>query len=1045
MNPPDPAPDASNIDATPPASAPRFDFTRWAIDHAVLIHLLVFLIVGAGAAAYLRLPREIFPSFSMGEIRITTDFPGASPGEVELLLTSPLETAVQELRGVEEITSESIEGQSRLLLELREDAPEIGRMLDEVQAAVDAIPDLPQESEESRIQEVETRFPVITASLFGEVEERVLRDLADGIGDDLRALAGVAQVTRSGVPEPIVWVELDEVRLREFGLTPADVAAALRAHNQNAPGGSVFTEQGDTLLRTLGEVRGVEELARIPLRSGHAGHEVTLGRVARVTEGFEDPPSTLGYMEGRPALNLTVYKDDKGDAIRIADAVQAYCARKRHELPAGVDLKTHGDLSVYIRNRLRTMNSTAILALGLVLACLYLFLSGRIALLTALGLPVAFLGTGIVLQLMGESFNMIAMFAFIIVLGMVVDDAIVLCENVYRHLEDGMSPREAAIRGTREVAAPVICTVATTMAAFLPMTMISGEIGKYMIIIPVVVSITLGFSLLEALVALPVHIAGLLSLFRSPIQAAPLAGLLEGTRRLYERVVSPILRYRYLALTTLFLGSGLLAAYGVTRLPFELFGEIESKQFFVNFESSPSTRIREMARNMAPAQAIVGGMPAHELESYNTNIGITFEDVRRFKLGSYRGQIFVDLWEGQGRERDSEEIINDLRDRLDRLPAFRKMQILRPQAGPAVPAIEIGIEGEDFGALRAISADLRGALARFDGVRDIRDDDEPGKQEIQFRLRPEAEALGLTVARLSEQIRQRFLFAEATRIHRPREAPEIRLRLQEDQRVGGDSLEGVWIQLPGGAVAPLAQLAAIERGQGPARISRTDQKRTITVFADVDRKRTNPDEVIRELREQFPRLLAEHPGAGLKVKGESQEMQRSMQDLLLAQVLALALIYILLATLFQSYLQPLVVMSVIPFAIDGVLVGHLVQGQNLSMLSMLGLIALAGIVVNDSLVLVSFINQQRARGKDVWEAVVEGGALRVRPILLTSITTIAGLVPLAFFASGQARFLAPMAISIVWGLAFATALTLVVIPCLYLVFDDLRRLVGGNR
>ncbi len=1013
---------------------------RWGIERSVLVNLVVLLVIGGGIVAFLRLPREIFPSFSDNQISVVTEFPGASPAEVELLVTANIEEELADIRGIEEITSLSSEGLSRVTLHLEETAPPIGRVIDDVEAAIDTIDHFPDDVEESVVSENQTRFPVLSVSLFGDLDPKVMRRLADDVEDALRLIPGVSQVVAAGVPDPIIWVEVDEDRLREFELSLTDLENALRARNLNAPGGSLITDQGSILVRTLGEFGGAEDLLSLPLRSGISGREVTLGRLASVREGFEDPPRTIGFAQGRRALKITVFKDETGDALDISDAVVKFCDDYRATLPAGVDLISHGDLSVYVRNRLRTMNSTAVLALSLVLATLCLFLSGRIALLATIGIPVAFFGAALAFSPLGINFSMIAMFAFIIVLGMVVDDAIVLCENVYRHWEEGKSPKEAAIEGTKEVAAPVTCTILTTVAAFLPMLMVSGEIGEYTWVISVVVSITLVVSLFEALLALPVHFYHLMEwLPARRHRRAPMAWTLEWLSKQFPRLLTPVLRWRYVALATLLAVSMVIWSLGGRYVKFELFGEVESKQFFVNFESSPSTRIEEMATRIRPAQELVASLPNEEIESYNTNVGILFHDVKRFETGPHRGQIFVDLKEGGARSRDSETIINHLRDELRDLPGMRKVQVLRPQAGPAVPAIEIGVEGESFAGLSRVADEVQDRLKRIDGVRDVRSDFELGKEELQLTLRPEAEAMGLTVASLARQVRSRYLYAEASHVHRSRDAPEIRVRLPEHQRDHAAHVPATWIRLPTGNDVPLEELVQIDRQRGPSTISRTDQRRTVTVLADVNRKKANPQAVVAELREEFPRLESENPGVRLKVKGESLELDQSVVDLLNAVAVAMAAIYVLLAALFRSYFQPLIVMAVIPFALDGIILGHLAQGKDATMLSMLGFLALVGIVVNDSLVLVSFINDRRRQGKDAWSAVIEGASLRVRPILLTSITTIIGLIPLAFFASGQAAFLSPMAISIVWGLALATVLTLVVIPCLYLVSTDIGR------
>lgn len=1013
---------------------------EFSVANRVTVNLLALLVAGLGILAYLQLNREMFPDFSRQAIRINTLYQGASPEEVEELITAKIEEEVSQLAELSELSSLSQEGRSEILMKFQPET-DMSRALSDVRAALDRVTDLPEEAEEPVISEVKSSFPVITVSIAGDIDENELRDIAKGIRDDLRRLKGVAAVRHFGIREKQILVEVDPERLDQYRLSLDALRAAIDAHNRNVPGGTLKTSRGEILLRTLGEAEGARDIERIILRTTDAGHPLLLGDVATVYDSFEDA-TRIGRFLGRPAINLVVIKERKGDAIDISARVREVVDRVKPNLPETVAVGVFNDFSTFIRNRLNTLAHSGLIGLSIVLITLWLFVRTRVAILTALGIPFSILGCLAFMSFFGMSLNMVSVFGLILVLGLLVDDAVIVTENVYRYVEEGVPVRDAAIRGTSEVAWPVVTTVVTTVSAFIPFVLLPGTMGLFLEPIPLVVSFALLASLTEVLLILPSHLSDTITPDYARRVRLGVPRWLTTTRGLYERLLAIAVEWRYVVVALIASVSVLLGAAAYYRLPYVLFRSFESSQFFVNFETAAGSKLEDTVEVAAQAEAIVLDLPRTELKSLATTVGISFQDVHRMQQGPTVGQLTVELEES--RLRNADEIIEELRAGMERIPGISKIQFLKIQAGPGGPAIEARVVGNNGDILRQIAEEVKGFLATIPGVRDIRDDFVEGKEELRFRLKPEARALGLSVREIARQVQQSFLGVEASSIQKTDEDVPIVVRFPEEKRRTVEAVSAMRMTLPSGERVFLSEVADIESGIGAQQIMREDQKRTITVFADVDPETANVVEVTDGLRRQFGDVSDRFPGSRVLVKGERQEMEESLAVLPKISLVALFLIYFILGSLFKSFVQPLIVMAAIPFAMDGVVIGHLLMGEPLSFLSIMGLVALAGVVVNDSLILVDFINRARRTGilsRD--ESIVQSGVVRLRAVLLTTITTVGGLVPLAFFSTGQAKFLSPMAISVVWGLSFATILTLILTPCLYAILDDTVSLATG--
>jgi len=1027
---------------------------RYAIKNPLIVNLLLVVIAIAGVLAWRAMPQEMFPLVELDKVRITTLYEGASPAEVEQQITLPIEEEFDGHADIDVLTSTSSEGLSTILIELKSGS-NVDQFMRDADAILDRVEDLPEEAEQPELTRMETRFPVISLSLYGEISRGALYALADQVQRELMQLPGVASVGEAGIREWELWVEVDPERLAALEVPLDTITRALRENLRDLPGGSIRAAEGDILLRGLGAVPEPAVVEEIVLRSNSRGGRLRLGEVASVERRLEEAV-TLGRFNGQPSVNLTINKTAEASTIAVAEAVRAHAATLPETIPPTVRVGLYSDMSLYVKNRLETVKSSGLIGLALVLLSLYLFLNFRVAAITALGIPVSFLFGIILIQQFGYTINMVSLFAFLIALGMIVDDAIIVNENIYRHMERGLAPREAARKGAQEVFWPVMAATGTTIAAFLPMYAIGGTMGAFIAVIPAVVTASLLGSLWEAFAVLPSHAAELL-------RPAPRRQSRIDWQRWLERY-SRLLRWslvnRYFVATATLAVLAIALAVAATRIPFQLFGQVNVGQFFINVEA-PRTYSLEDSSRLAKEmeQAIFAELGEEELASLLTNVGVAFIDFNTVRFSSNQIQLMVDLgprspqgfierwvtpavnlrfaWEGS-RQRSTEEIINAVRGRMERITGIDRLSILRPQGGPAGEDIEIGVTGPEVEVLSGIATEISDHLRRLPGTADVVHDLEVGKLEYRYALNERGRQLGLTQASLAEAVRTGYQGLEVVHVTWGEERIPVRVRYPERLREHSQSLERLRVTLPSGRSVYLAEVADITVGRGYATINRRDMRRLVTITAEVDDTVITPLAVTRQVAQHFSDLEERYPGYRLIWLGEKKEAAESVADMTDALLLALAVIFFILAALFKSLLDPLVVMFAIPFGVIGVLAGHWLFGYPIQFLSLIGYLALSGIVVNDSLILVEFAKRLRAAGSDRLEALVEAGRVRARPILLTSITTFLGVSPLIFFATGQTAFLSPMAISLGFGLLFATLLILVALPCFYLIADDLR-------
>lgn len=1038
---------------------------RFSVRNPVAVNLLMWGIVVCGLLAWRTMVREFFPALRTEQISILVSYPGATPTDVERAIALRIERRIRDIDGIEEIETTVIEGACVVLVTLDERADR-DRVLAEVRSDVDEVKaEFPQDADDPEIVEVRPYIPVIGVVIAGDVPEDRLRRAALDVRDDLLDLAGITEVRVLGVRKREIWVEIDPDRLEELGLTFEQVGGRLAAANLDLPGGELRTPTGNVRVRTAQESRRALPIERIPAAVALDGSVLRLGDVARVRETFEDRVMR-GRYEGVPAVSLVVFKTPEQDALEISRAVKDYVSKNPTKLDGAVRLAVRSDLARFIEQRLDLMVRNARAGLLLVLATLALFLSWRTAFWVAAGLPISLLGAFVVMALFGQSINLLSLFSLIVVLGLLVDDAVVIGEAVHRRIQRGEPPIEATVRGATEMALPVVAAVLTTVVAFLPMAFMEGRWGDFMRVLPIVVGSALIVSLVEAFVILPSHLAharhatpgseGPRGAASRPSLAARFGawrdrvldrGMERRFRSFLERMLP--LRWPVIAggLAVLLLTAGLFRG-GI--LPFVLVQEVDAESITVTLEMSAGTPEEKTVETIAAIEGQARRFP--EVASVFSVVGASFSDRGQEANADPAtiGQVYIELLPADEREergmRDSGRIIEEMRRRTGDLPGVAKLSY-RAESGRAPGSdIELRIRNEELAVASAAADFAIDVLRGYEGVTEIEKDLREGKLEARVRLRDDARPLGLEARDVARAVRHALFGFEAQELQEEDDEVKVRVLLPRERRRALSDVLGLRIPAPTGARVPLSEVVEVSTERGYATLKRVDGRRAVTVRAEVDENVANVAEITNDFGRRLSDLPERFPGTTFSFEGRRKETREAFGSLRIGFPIALFAIYAIVAVLFRSYAQPILVMVVIPFALVGAVIGHLVLGFPFTLLSTIGCVALSGIVVNDSLILVDVVNRLRRDGLDLEHAVVEGSASRLRAILLTTITTAAGLFPLLLERSFQAQFLIPMAVSIVFGLVFATAVTLVLLPCLYLAYEDLarplRRLLG---
>jgi multidrug efflux pump subunit AcrB len=1043
----------------------------FAANHVAANILMIFILV-SGALSLLTVVIEVFPEIDTDMVTIRVPYRGASPAEAEEGVCVRVEEAIASIEGIKRIRSTAQENLGTVTAELEENAD--GRkVLDDIKAAVDRIETFPLETEKPIVAEVDTRRRVITIVLHGEASEKTLKALAERVRDELTAREGISMVEIVGVRNYEISIEVSETALRRYGLSFQTVADAVSMSSLDLPGGAVKTRGGEILLRTKGQRYRGAEFADIVVLTRPDGTQVRLEDVATVVDGFEDTDTATRF-DGRRAALIQVFRVGHEGALQVTEATKEYLAELENSLPTGVKVDTWDDDSIILKQRIGLLLRNGRLGLMLVFACLTLFLNTRLAFWTTMGIPISFMGGFWLVPYFDVSINMISLFAFIVVLGIVVDDAIVVGENIFNYLEKGMKPLDAAVRGVREMAMPVTFAIITTVAAFAPLLFVAGQMGKVMRQIPIVVIMVLLMSLVEALLILPAHLSGSGSLFNRTIGRflGPLERIQDRVQRLlrkfiagpYRRSLDLALEWRYLtvslALVFLFLSVSLVAG---GYLKFSFMPKVDSDNMTALLTMPQGTPVERteavLERIEAGAIRIAADHDENRPDGLPSVIRHISATVGQHPTGgghgpmatrtsggdsSHLGEVNVELLGAEDRDIESAELLRRWREVVGEVPGAVSLTFQSNLFSAGDP-ISVQLAHRDFDTLLLAVDRLKTIIAEYPGTKDVADSFLAGKKELKLSLTPEGRAAGLTLSDLARQVRAGFYGHEVQRIQRGRDDIRVMVRYPEEERRSRGDIDEMRIRLPDGSEAPFTTVASVEEGRGYAVINRTDRRRVVTVTADVEEAAANANEISADLRKNvLPMLAADFPGLAFDFEGEQREQQESLGSLRLNFLVAQLAIFALLAIPFRSYSQPLIIMSAIPFGLVGAIFGHMIMGLNLTMLSMFGMVALTGVVVNDSLILIDLINRQRASGVSVDRAIRESGERRFRPIMLTTATTFLGLTPMIFETSMQAKFLIPMAVSLGYGIVFATAITLILIPVLYRILEDLKWVFGAT-
>ncbi len=1035
---------------------------QWFVDNPVAANLLMTVLVVGGLISLSNTRQEEFPAVDLEIVTVTVPFLGATPEEVEEGVCIRIEEALEGTENVFRMTSTSNEGSCSVIVELESGSDTI-KALNDVKSKVDSINTFPAQTERPIVSQVAITSQVADIVISGQTDERTLKTLAEQMREEIAAIEGISQVTMEYVRPDELSIEVSENTLRRYGLTLDTVADAIRRSSLDLPGGAIRTGGGEILVRTKGQYYVGQEFEDIVVVTRADGTALTLGEIARVVDGFEEGDLRVRF-NGEPAAMVRVYRIGNEDTIESSEKVRAYLEETQALLPEGIELTIWRDSADELGARLNVLLTMALGGLALVLMVLALPLRFRLAMWVAAGIPIALLGSIMTFGFFDVTMSTLTVMGFILVLGIVVDDAIVVGERIYAHERDSEDQRTAAVNGTHEVAVPVIFGVMTTVAAFMPIIFVPGRLGEFFSIVGIVVCICLAFSIIECMMILPSHLShrrrardtrpGRLTRGWLGFQNKLAEGLEDFAEHTYGDRLRALLPWRYSVLAAG--GAVLIVMVGLAlsgRVGFSFFPAIEGNQVTASLTMPEGINVADTTLAAEQIERAAQELIAELDADYPETPGIVqylLTSVGRSASGgggpqgnivapaeSHRAEVALALLPTSERGGvTANEISQRWRELTGSVPDAVELSF-SANAFTAGAPISIQLRGRNVDDLREAATLLRGELARFNGVTDITDSFRSGKQEAKLSLRPEARVLGLTLNDLARQARQSFYGEEAQRIQRGTEDVRVMVRYPEDERRSLGDLEDMRIRTGTGVEVPFASVANVEFGNGYSSIQRVDRQRVVTVTADVVRSVTSPERVLASLQSgALPALLSNYRGISYTLSGEQEERDQAIGGLFSLVPMALLVIYAILAIPLKSYFQPIVIMSVIPFGTVGALLGHMIMGWTPGLPSILGMIALSGVVVNSSLVMVHYVNRQRRHGVGVQEAVTRAGVVRFRPILLTSVTTFVGLLPLMLSDTPETAFIVPMAISLAWGVVFATVITLFLVPCLYLALED---------
>lgn len=1016
----------------------------WFIRNPIAANLLMVLLIIGGLMTVPSLDKQFFPTPEINQVSVTMPFPGAGPAEVEEQICIRVEEAIHDLTGIKEIRSIAQQGMGTILIEAAQDYP-VQRLTADIKTRVDAIDTFPSDAERPVVTELTYRHLMAVVALAGDLDEYELKELGETLRDELARQPYVSVVDLQTTKPYEVSVDISEAALRRYGLSFENVVSAIQGASLNLPAGAIKSREGDVRVQTRGQAYDRADFERIVLFTKRDGTELLLGDVADIHDGFADWDLNVSF-DGRPSLEMYVYVTSSPDVLRTSDTVRQWVAKRQPSLPPGVELSVWRDSAKDFSGRVDTLLKNGIGGLLLVGIVLVLFLRPKLAFWVGTGIAVAFLGTLFMVKYTGVSLNMVSLFAFLLVLGIVVDDAIIVGEAIHTHQTRGEFGERGALLGVHSVVKPVMFAVISTMVFFFPMMMMPGEWAVAARAIPVVVILALAFSLVECLLILPAHLAHL-----GPEKPAtnPLMKRVEQWRRVCAEGMLNFARYRYRPFLARSLSQHYLVAavffvafvfsialYGGGWLKTAFFPRVNSDYVYANVEMPEGGpyAVTELLRDRMLAAAEDLKLEWNQRDEFQDIPAVSHvsavSEANRIQM--VIGTVSEDV--------DTEELARDFRERVGPVPEAKSIRMDFTIRDPGKP-IKLVLASRSTEELIGVVPEVRRALASYPGVFDISDSFDSARDEVVLELKPAAEGLGITLSQVARQVRQAFYGAEAQRIPRGREDVKVMVRYPESERRSIGNLDDMYIRTPAGVEVPFQTVASYRIEPGYQKLERLDRMRTLEVEADVSWDGATPLEVVTAVIEDWlPQWQQRYPGLQLKLDGELQEEAEFQRAMLKYMVLAMLVIFGLMAIAFRSYWQPFLVLTAIPFGIMGAIFGHALLNWQISIFSMMGVIACAGVVVNDNLVLIDRVNTLRGEGLTLREAVLQAGEDRFRPIILTSLTTFVGLLPIMSETSVQAQFLIPMVTSLAFGVLFATGVTLVLVPSLYLIGEDVAEL-----
>ena len=1031
---------------------------KWFTENIVAANLFMILIIISG---YITLPKilmEIFPAPELDIVSISVPYPGASPEDVEKLICTKIEENIVGIESVKKIRSSALENQGFIYVELLP-GEDISKVKEEIITTVNAITTFPDKAERPVISELKIQSQVMQVAVYGDIDEESLTSLSKRIQDEISILPNITLTSMSGIKSKEVSIEISENQLKKYSLSFDEIIKAIKLSSIDMPGGKIQSKGNEYLIRTDGQANSGSDYKNITILTKADGTRLKLGDIASIKDGFVEGEASLKF-NGVPTKLINIFRVGNQSAIEVSNTINDYIDKVKSSLPESISITSWNDESRILRGRIDLLLRNAKLGFILVVLVLALFLKPKLAFWVSLGIPISFMGALLMFPYLDVSINLLSLFTFILVLGIVVDDAIIVGENIYRHIEDGEDLKTAARKGAHEVGIPVIFAVLTTIATFSPMLFVDGSVGRIWRIIPLVVIPTLLWSLIESLTILPAHLAHIktkapkfkllkkISLQWESFQLRIESYLHYFIKKKYVPLLKKSIKDPFLTISIfifiLVINIGLI---GGGWLKFSFFPPIEGDVIIadVTFPLGTPIEVTNDAIDKIEKAAIttdqyfegsinqklfVNTLTSVGYESVNTTGQSTGPGGRTgvFRFSSHKGYMWAELISGEERKIPVSDVINKLREETGDIIGVKDIQFTSSLFDSGEP-INIQLTGLDFNDLNIVVNKIKAHLKSYIGVFDIKDSYTDGKDQLSITMLPEAENYGITNYSLANQVRQAFYGEEIQTIQRGRDEVKVNIRYPKEDREKISNLENMSIRTRDGREIPFKLIGKINKSTSSPSITRIDRKRAINITADVDISRANSNEIVRNLEDNFiPNLLKDYPYISYSLEGEQRQQNENLESLKNNYILSLIIVYMLLAIPFRSYIQPIIVMSAIPFGIIGAVIGHLLFGMNFSILSMIGIVALSGVVVNDSLVLVDFINRYVKNGYSIEEASIKAGKTRFRPILLTSITTFVGLMPLLLEKSLQAQFLIPMAVSLGFGVLFSTFIILILIP-----------------